>query len=170
MPFILSDIFIGNYRVSQAFGNNPKYIGGKYYPNGYYSQFKINGIPQRGHEGTDWATPSDVIITAPFNGIILRQDFQIDYKGYGRVVVVWNPAQKCAVWFCHLSVENINSGDRVIKGQPLGKTGATGNTFGAHLHFNLCATDQWGNRINRLNGYGGFINCIDRNNVTWILT
>lgn len=152
--FILSDIFIGNYPISQRFGAWPE----------YYSRFGL-----KGHEGVDWATPTGVQITAPFNGIVLRQDYQSDYKNYGKLVVVWDPVQCCAVWYAHLSAEYVQNGQRVLKGQVLGRTGATGNVTGPHLHFGLVETDRYANRLNKNNGYVGFINPIDPANVQWVL-
>lgn len=152
--YILGDIFIGNYPVTQFFGARPW----------YYQQFGLSG-----HEGTDFRTPTGVRIIAPFKGIILRQDFQPTYKNYGRIVVVWDPVQKCAVWYAHLSVEYVSNGQSVNKGQVLGLTGRTGNVTGPHLHFGLVATDAYGNRLNTKNGFIGFINPIDPKNVQWIL-
>lgn len=145
--YILSDIFQGNYPVSQEFSARSE----------YYSKFWIYGIRQKGHEGVDFATPVGVPILAPFSGIILRQNFQSDFPNYGKVVTVWDPVQKCAVWFCHLSEEYVNNSQSVNKGQVLGKTGATGNVQGTHLHFGMVETDTYGNRLHIYDGYGGFI-------------
>lgn len=136
------DIFEGNYPISQPFGARPS----------YYQQFGL-----RGHEGTDFATPTGTRITSPVDGIVVRQDFQTDYRNYGKVVVVWDPVQKVAVWFAHLSEEYVVTGQRVIKGQVLGKTGSTGNVTGPHLHFGVVESDAYGKRLNTNNGYIGFI-------------
>lgn len=152
--YTLSDIFKGNFPVTQYFGANPA----------YYAQFGLAG-----HEGVDWGTDNGTDILAPFDGVVLRNDWQNDYKNYGKVVVVWDPVQKCAVWFCHLSIEYVGNGQSVKKRQILGKTGSTGNSTGPHLHFNFCATDAYGNRLNTDNGFLGFLNCLDPNLVTWQL-
>lgn len=152
--YTLSDIFKGNYPVTQPFGANPS----------YYGQFGL-----KGHEGIDWGTPTGTPITSPFSGIVLRQDYQTDYRNYGKVVVVWDPVQKCAVWFCHLSVEDVITGQKVNKGQVLGKTGATGNVTGPHLHFGLVETDAYGSRLNSNNEYVGFVNANNPNLVKWEL-
>ena len=156
---ILSDIFEGNYPVSQTFGANPA----------YYGQFYIYGVKQKGHEGVDFATPIGVNIKAPFDGRVLRVGYQTDFSNYGKVVVLWDSVQKCAVWFCHLSETNVAIGAQIKKGQIMGKTGSTGNVTGSHLHFCIVYTDANGNRLNAGDGYGGFFDCLDPNKVQWVL-
>ncbi len=155
----LSDIFEGNYPISQKYGNNKAYY------------LKVSGgTLKNGHEGVDWATPTGVKILAPFNGIILR-DTEASVKNvYGGHIVVWDPVQKCAVWFCHLSSNSVVRGQIVKAGQVLGRTGNTGNTTGPHLHVNFVQTDAYGNRLNTNNGSLGFLNILDPKLVQWKLT
>lgn len=150
--YVLSDIFEGDYPVTQTYGNNP----------GYYSQFNLAG-----HEGIDFGTPNGTPILAPFNGTILRDTF--NDKDYGNFTVVWDKNQLCAVWFCHLQDVTTKVGDIVTKGQVIGHTDNTGNTTGPHLHFNFVETDTSGNRLNKDNGYQGFLNALDPNLVEWQL-
>lgn len=154
----LSDIFEGNYLISQKYGVNKAYY------------FKVSGgTLKNGHEGVDWATPVGVKILAPFNGIILR-DIEASVKNvYGGHIVVWDPVQKCAVWYCHLSSNTVVRGQTVKAGQVLGRTGNTGNTTGPHLHVNFCLTDAYANRLNVNNGSLGFLNILDPNLVQWKL-
>lgn len=155
----LSDIFEGNYPISQKYGNNKAYY------------LKVSGgTLKNGHEGVDWATPTGVKILAPFNGIILR-DIEASVKNvYGGHIVVWDPVQRCAVWFCHLSANSVYRGQIVKAGQVLGRTGNTGNTTGPHLHVNFVQTDAYGNRLNTNNGSLGFLNILDPKLVQWKLT
>lgn len=151
--YILSDIFKGDFPVSQTYGNNPQ----------YYSQFGL-----KGHEGVDFATPIGVPVICPFEkGIILRDT--LNDKDYGNFVVIWDKTQKCAVWYCHLSETLVNVGDTVLRGQVVGKTGNTGNSTGPHLHVNFVETDSNGNRLNMNNGYQGFLNILDSSLVQWKL-
>jgi len=155
---ILQDIFEGNYPISQKYGVNKAYY------------LKVSGgTLKNGHEGVDWATPTGVKILAPFNGIILR-DIEASVKNvYGGHIVVWDPVQKCAVWYCHLSSNSVVRGQIVKAGQVLGRTGNTGNTTGPHLHVNYVKTDAYGNRLNTNNGSLGFLNILDPNLVQWKL-
>lgn len=151
--YTLSDIFKGDFPVTQYYGQRPE----------YYSQFGF-----RGHEGLDFGTPSGTPILAPFDGKIIRDNDPVN-NAYGNHIVVWDPAQKCAVWYCHLRDNNVSLGQIVKKGQVLGSTGSTGNSTGPHLHFNFVETDANGNRLNLNNGYKGFLNSLDPNLVKWIL-
>lgn len=152
--YYLSDIFVGNYPISQYFGANPT----------YYQQFGFLG-----HEGVDWATPNGVKIVAPFDGVIVRDVDNPRLNNYGIHLVVWDPIQRCAVWFCHLSTNYVYQGQAVKKGQVLGLTDSTGNVSGPHLHVNFCETDAYGVRINTNNGYKGFRNILNKNLVQWQL-
>lgn len=150
----ISDVFIGNYPVSQYFGERPD----------YYKQFGLAG-----HEGVDYATPVGVQIIAPFNGEILRDVDLPGDKDYGDFIVVWDPVQHCAVWYCHLSENRVSFGQKVTKGQVLGTTGNTGNSSGPHLHLGFTEGDANKNRLDKGNGYQGFKNILDPNLVQWAL-
>lgn len=149
----LSDIFEKEYPITQQYGNNPT----------YYSQFGF-----KGHEGTDYGTPVGVNILCPFEkGVVLR-DIDAPVDAYGKYIVVWDPVQHCAVWYCHLSENSVKVGQELKRGDVMGKTGNTGNSTGPHLHVNFVETDASGNRLNMNNGYKGFLNIQDRDLVEWI--
>lgn len=150
----LSDIFEGNYPITQKYGERPD----------YYKKFGLSG-----HEGVDFKTPTNTDILSPFDGKIIRDTDDPKSGAYGNHIVVWDPKQKCAVWFCHLTSNLCKIGDVVKKGQVLGRTGNTGNSTGPHLHFNFVETDGSGNRLNKDNGYQGFLNPLDKNLVEWVL-
>lgn len=152
--YILGDIFKGNFPVSQFYGQRPE----------YYKQFNLAG-----HEGVDFATPIGTPILAPFDGVVIRDNDDPKQGAYGDTLVLWDSKQKCAVWFCHLLKDTFSVGDKVKKGQVLGETGNSGNTSGPHLHFNIVETDDKGNRLNKDNGYQGFLNALDPNLVEWKL-
>lgn len=151
----LSDIFEGDHKITQYFGENKA----------YYQQFGLAG-----HEGVDFATPVGTKVYAPFGGIILREGINLaGYHNYGIAVVVWDPIQKCAAWFGHLSKEIVSYGQKVKQGEVIGYTGNTGNTFGPHLHFGFVKTDEYGNRLYSDNGYIGFLDPLNQDLVTWRL-
>jgi len=152
--YTLSDLFIGEYPVSQKYGVNAA----------YYKQFGLAG-----HEGVDFATPVGVQVVAPFDGVILR-DMDSIAKDYGRFVVLWDPIQKCAVWYCHLDSNSVSYGDKIKRGQVIGRTGNTGNSTGPHLHVNFVETDALGNRLNLSNGFQGFLNIHNSKLVKWQTT
>jgi len=150
--YTLSDLFIGDFRVSQQYGVNAA----------FYKQFGLAG-----HEGVDYATPVGVPVLAPFDGVILRDTDNPKSGAYGTHLVIWDPTQKCAVWYCHLASNRVSYGERVQCGQVIGLTGNTGNSTGPHLHVNLVETDSFGNRTNLSNGYQGFLNILNPKLVKW---
>lgn len=154
----LSDIFEGDYPITQTFGANPS----------YYGQFYIYGVKMKGHEGVDWGTPVGVKILAPFDGVVLRAGWQNDFPNYGHAVCLWDSVQRCAVWYAHLSEVYVGVGNAVKKGFVMGKTGNSGNSTGPHLHFGIVETDANGNRLNQYDGWGGFINPLG-SKITWTL-
>lgn len=152
MALRLGDLFIGNFPKTQIFGARPE----------YYKQFGL-----KGHEGVDWGCPVGTQIISATDGIVVRDVDDPKSGNYGVHVVVWDKAQGCATWYCHLSSNSVETGDAVVRGQLIGISGNTGNTSGPHLHLNLCRTDANGNRIDTNNGYKGFINPLDKRTVTW---
>lgn len=151
--YILGPLFDKDYPVTQGYGANPD----------YYKQF---GLP--GHEGVDYGTPNGTPILAPFDGTILRDTF--GDKDYGNFTIIWDSVQKCAVWFCHLQDVMTVIGQQVKKGDIIGHTNNTGNTTGPHCHVNFVETDAVGNRLNKDNGYQGFLNILDTNLVEFLAT
>lgn len=142
--YIVYDFLKQDFPVSQEYGVNEA----------YYAQFNLDG-----HEGVDFKTPNGTEIFSPLNGVIVRDGYS--QKDYGNYVVVYDPVQHCAVWFCHLLDNAVAIGDRVAAGQYLGRTNNTGNTTGPHCHVNFCETDANGIRINMDNGKQGFLNLFD---------
>ncbi len=139
---MLQKPFIGEFSITQKFGERPD----------YYKQFGFNG-----HEGLDWGVPTETAIIASEAGTIVRRNDDFKNNAYGTYVVVWHKALNLATWYCHLQSVSVNIGDEVQKGQQIGVSDNTGNTFGPHLHFNVCKTDANGYRTNQDNGYKGFV-------------
>lgn len=126
-------------RVTQAFGARPE----------YYSQYTIDGVPLKGHEGVDFGTPVGTVIVAVDSGVVTEVGDQ-GSKGYGKWVKVVHDDWGETV-YAHLSRQTVRVGDKVSKGDPIGVSGETGNTRGAHLHFGLRV-----NPYDRRDGWGGY--------------
>ncbi len=151
--YYLTDLFEGNYSVSQGFGENAA----------YYKQ--ISGGTLKGHEGVDFATPTGTWLIVPFSkGQVIQTGY---HPAYGSYVVLWDSIQKCAVWYCHMSAINCSPGQILSRGARVGRTGASGNVTGPHLHAMFVETDENANRLDRNNGYTGYKNILDRNLVAF---
>lgn len=125
-------------RVTQPFGVNGS----------YYSQFKVDGVPLKGHNGVDFGTPVNTPIVAADEGVVIEQ-FN-DINGYGKYIKLkhhWGETL-----YAHLDDYMVKVGDKVHPGQIVGLSGNTGNSTGPHLHFGMRL-----NPYNRQDGWGGYI-------------
>ena len=93
----------------------------------------FNEKPRNPHSGLDIAAPKGAPILTPSPGkVVLTGNFFFN----GNVVYV-DHGQGLISMFCHLSEIGVEQGDTLIKGQPLGKVGATGRVTGPHLHWSV---------------------------------
>ena len=84
------------------------------------------------HTGDDYATPTGSSILAVRGGTI---QWSNDSGGaYGKWMGLMADNGRVYV-YCHLSTRTAQAGAVVQAGEVLGKTGATGNVTGPHLHF-----------------------------------
>lgn len=119
-------------RISQVFGANKA----------YYSKFGLAG-----HEGIDYASPVGTSIKAAASGVVTYAGWHTNYGNYMKI----SHSDGTSTGYAHLSYFAVRSGHIVKQGDVIGKTGNTGNSTGAHLHFMLLTKDI-------RNGYGGAIN------------
>lgn len=120
---------IQNPKVSQAWGRpNPRYAAKR-------------------HTGIDFAAPIGTQLFAVCDGIVV--DIAPD-KSYGNKVVIEYICNgiKYHDWFCHLSEIQVAKGAQVKAGQPIAKSGNTGNSTGPHLHLETrIAPFRYGNDV-----------------------
>lgn len=108
-----------------------KYITGHY---GTLSDFrKARGMQP--HSGTDWARPRGTRIPAIAKGTIRLIQYS---KVLGWVVVQSAMDKDGKIWYlgyCHMDERpGYKVGDKLVKGQTVGKVGNTGMSSGPHLH------------------------------------
>ena len=136
--------FAGGANLTQPFGANPQ----------DYVQFGLNG-----HEGLDYIPKdADKNVLAVESGIV-REDIDdpVAGKAYGNNVTIYVATNRRLWTYAHLAQNFVKKGDKVLRGQPIGIEGDTGNTTGPHLHLGLRITDANGNAINLSNGFKGFV-------------
>lgn len=93
---------------------------------------KNSGYAAGYHTGEDYATPTGSNALAVRSGTIRWSN---DNGGaYGKWMGLDADNGRTYV-YCHLSSRLVASGTKVVAGQVLAKTGATGNVTGPHLHF-----------------------------------
>jgi murein DD-endopeptidase MepM/ murein hydrolase activator NlpD len=119
--FLFDDAFLPmrNAKVMSAFADRRSYVyGGR-------------EVDRQTHLGFDLAAVARSEVQAPNRGVVrLARYFGI----YGNTVVV-DHGLGLMTLSAHLSSIDVEEGQQIERGQPLGRTGATGLAGGDHLHF-----------------------------------
>ena len=98
-----------------------------------------NGIPKGYHAGTDFRAPVGTPVKAPFAGKVVLTGNH--YYAGGSVFI--DSGNGVVSLFFHMSEIAVKKGDRIEKGQFIGKSGATGRVTGPHLHYGLSLAGQY---------------------------
>ena len=105
----------------------------------YGSQRILNGIPKRPHFGLDIAAPSGTEVLATADGLVAFVHPGMFFNG--KTVIIDHGLGLRSIYI-HMSAISVKKGQKVSKGQIIGKVGRTGRTTGPHLH--------WGVRLNNV--------------------
>ncbi len=117
---------LGDSQVEARFADTRTYV------------YKGKDVDQQVHLGFDLAVTANVPIRAAQKGIVLHAA----YLGiYGNCVIV-DHGMGVQSLYGHLSSIDVKVGDRVEKGQVLGRSGMTGLAGGDHLHFTMLVGGQ----------------------------
>jgi len=84
------------------------------------------------HYGTDIANSIGTSVYSSINGTVILCSYNYETGNY---IEVQNG--NITTRYCHLSEQLVKVGDKVIKGQEIGKMGNTGLVTGPHLHFEI---------------------------------
>ncbi len=88
-----------------------------------------------GHLGIDISAPEGSAVYAAGSGVVTMAQSGWNY-GYGNVVQIDHGSGYVTV-YAHLSQINVSQCQSVGQGTLIGLSGSTGNSFGAHLHFEI---------------------------------
>ncbi len=110
---------IDGARINSGFGNRKHPIKG-------YTKM---------HKGVDFGAPTGTPIMAAGDGVVERCN---KYGGYGNYICIRHD-RSTKTAYAHLSryAKGVSTGSKVRQGQVIGYVGRTGQTTGAHLHFEL---------------------------------
>jgi murein DD-endopeptidase MepM/ murein hydrolase activator NlpD len=117
-------------------------ISGSYVSTGY----KTGGAvwSSGSHTGIDFHAASGTTVHAVGSGTVVEAGWGGAYGN--NVVIKMNDGSYTQ--YGHLSSISVSVGQSVTPGQRIGLSGATGNTTGAHLHFEARTSPEYGSDIN----------------------
>ena len=92
----------------------------------------LNGKPRRPHSGTDVAAPAGTTVRAPAAAVVAMARTGMFFTG-GTVVL--DHGMGVSTIYAHMSEVLVRDGQKVARGEPIGRVGATGRVTGAHLHW-----------------------------------
>jgi hypothetical protein len=95
---------------------------------------KAHFDPNYKHRGTDFGCPTGTPVVATTGGTVV---YAGRGGGYGPAFGIHVVIRTGNVWhlYGHLSAEQVSVGEDVAAGQQIGRSGATGNVTGPHLHY-----------------------------------
>ncbi|MEV7080820.1 M23 family metallopeptidase [Streptomyces sp. NPDC093516] len=96
----------------------------------YYGQSGINWMSL--HTGIDFPVSYGTTVMAATDGTVRTQW----NSAYGNMMIV-TAKDGTETWYCHLSTYTVASGTTVKAGDPIARSGNSGNSTGPHLHFEV---------------------------------
>lgn len=98
-----------------------------------YRIHPIHGV-KKFHNGIDFTAPKGTNIISSGNGKVIRVESK--KRGYGKNIIV-DHGYGYTTLYGHLSQIDVKVGDKVTRGQVIGKVGTTGTSTAPHLHYEV---------------------------------
>ncbi|MGW3956137.1 M23 family metallopeptidase [Streptomyces sp. NPDC004752] len=110
---------------------------------------QAGGMWKAKHSGQDFAVPIGTEVVAAHGGTVVKAggNGAGDGPAYGNAIVIKH-GNGTYSQYAHLSRVDVRAGQVVATGQPIARSGNTGNTTGPHLHFEIRTTPNYGSAIN----------------------
>lgn len=120
---------------------------------------RVNGAVYHPYPALDIQLPANTDVTAAGAGQVTFASSSVD-ASFGYFVLVYHEGDNRTSMYAHLSAPPpVRKGQRVLAGQLLGKSGNTGASEGAHLHYaeaiGRVATAIWANGVSPGGMIGG---------------
>lgn len=91
---------------------------------------KINKL----HEGIDFTAPEGTPVQATGNGRVAK--IEIKGSGYGKSILI-DHGYGYQTLYAHMKVIDVKQGEKVKKGQQIGRVGSSGLSTGPHCHYEV---------------------------------
>lgn len=100
-----------------------------------YDKEAVNPISgkKRVHRGVDISAPTGTPVYASGSGVVKQAE---DLEGWGMIVILEH-MEGISSRYAHLDRFEVKTGDKVSKGQLIGRVGSTGRSTGPHLHYEV---------------------------------
>jgi murein DD-endopeptidase MepM/ murein hydrolase activator NlpD len=135
-------------RITQKFGENPD----------IYKRFGL-----KGHNGLDCTGPIKgvrVPVYSPYDAQVVKVGNEGN-DGYGKYVRLFTKPDHSGrvrdIVLAHLHSIDVQAGQIIPLGDPIGIMGTTGFSSGVHLHVGLRYRNERGDILNYDNGYFGYV-------------
>ena len=122
---------LGNSKVEAAFADHRTYV------------YKGKDVDHQVHLGFDLAVTSHVPVVAANSGTVLNASW---LGIYGNCVIL-DHGMGVQSLYGHLSSFDVKVGDKVMRGQTIGRSGMTGMAGGDHLHFTMLVNGRMVNPV-----------------------
>ena len=104
----------------------------------FTSGYGVRSDPFRGaaamHAGIDLAGPLGTPIYATADGVVAEAGY--NSGGYGNLIKI-NHGRGIETRYGHMSAILVSPGQRIARGQQIGRMGSTGRSTGSHLHYEV---------------------------------
>ena len=127
----------GTPLITQGFGQNPD----------TYGAWELAG-----HNGTDFGVSEGTEVYAPHDGTASVVDD--GNSGYGLHLIITDAKRRSVL--AHLSEVSVSNGQTIYQGDPVAKSGNSGQSSGPHLHWTYKIMKN-GQVQNHGNGYDGAV-------------
>jgi murein DD-endopeptidase MepM/ murein hydrolase activator NlpD len=97
----------------------------------------FGGGGTEGHEGQDIAASFGSQVRSTADGLVV---YAASRNGYGNVVVIYH-GNGITTRYGHLSQIGVEPGQRIRRGEEIGKVGSTGRSTGPHCHYEVRLND-----------------------------
>lgn len=101
------------------------------------SSFGYRTFDNSFHKGVDFAAGEGTPYYAADSGTVIYATYDGGYNGGAGNWIVISHGNGLVTKYMHSSAVYVRVGDQVSRGQNIGAVGNTGNSFGAHLHFQV---------------------------------
>jgi murein DD-endopeptidase MepM/ murein hydrolase activator NlpD len=95
---------------------------------------------ERVHEGIDLKTYKGNLVLATADGIVTEAGV-INEIAWGKIIRIQHGDEYETI-YAHLSAVHVKKGEKVKRGEVIGKTGSTGQSTGPHLHYEVKETTK----------------------------